>query len=189
MQIDFKQDDALLVIDVQNDFLPGGALAVPSGDEVIHPINQYAERMVAAGGGVWATRDWHPADHCSFTENGGIWPPHCVQATSGAEFSESLSLPDGSVIVSKATEQDVDHYSGFGGTDLHEQLQGKGVERVFVAGLATDYCVLNTVKDALELGYQTFVLLEGIRAVDVNQGDGQKAIDEMIELGATAVRL
>lgn len=189
MQIEFKQYDALLVIDVQNDFLPGGALAVPVGDEVIDPLNRYAERMAAVSGGVWATRDWHPEDHCSFTAQGGLWPPHCVQDTAGAAFSPLLRLPEGSVVVSKATEPDVDHYSGFGGTDLHEQLQANGVKRVFVGGLATDYCVLNTVKDALKLGYQTLVLLDGIRAVDVNPGDGQKAIDEMIELGATAVRL
>lgn len=180
--------DALLIIDVQRDFLPGGSLAVPGGDELIPVMNRYIERFEQHSLPVYATRDWHPSDHCSFTAQGGIWPPHCVAGSSGAAFSERLGLPSTVRIVSKATSPDKDAYSGFSGTDLGAQLLAQDKSRLFIGGLATDYCVLNTVKDALSLGFKVELLLDAIRAVDVRAGDGQAAIDEMIRLGAEPVR-
>ncbi len=181
--------DALVVVDVQNDFLPGGSLAVPHGDEVVEPLNRYAERFVRAGQPVFATRDWHPADHCSFQAQGGPWPPHCVQGTEGAAFAPALRLPPDTTVISKATRPDKDAYSGFEGTDLHDRLERLGIRRLFIGGLATDYCVLNTVKDARRLGYEVFLLTDAIRAVDVRPGDGRRAQDEMLALGAKPLTL
>lgn len=182
-----QRGDALLVVDVQRDFLPGGSLAVPSGDAVIAPINACISQFAAANLPVIATRDWHPSDHCSFREQGGTWPAHCVAGTRGAEFPPGLALPAGAGIVSKATERDAEAYSGFAGTGLHERLQILGVRRLFVGGLATDYCVLDTVRDALSLGYRVMLLLDCIRAVNVSPGDGARAIAAMVAAGAVAV--
>lgn len=182
-----RDRDALILVDVQNDFLPGGSLAVTEGDAVVGPLNAAAERFAAAGLPVFATRDWHPADHISFADRGGPWPPHCVQGTAGAEFGPALRLPDGAVIVSKADTSDVDAYSGFQGTSLHDQLQALGVQRLFVGGLATDYCVLNTVLDARDLGYEVVLLTDSIRAVEVGPGDGDAAIAQMVAAGAEPV--
>ena len=129
---------------------------------------------------IYATRDWHPADHCSFDAQGGIWPPHCVAGSKGAEFPVTLNLPQGACIVSKATTADKDAYSAFDGTELGNQLRQRQVERLFIGGLATDYCVLNTVKDALSQGFKVKLLLDAVRAVDLHAGDGQAAIDEML---------
>ena len=179
--------DALVIVDVQNDFLPGGSLAVPRGDQVIAPLNRWIARFAAAGLPVYATRDWHPVDHCSFAAQGGPWPPHCVAGTPGAEFADALGLPSDATVIGKATRQDADAYSGFAGTDLHERLRHAGVKRLFVGGLATDYCVLNTVRDALGLGYGVVLLTAAVRAVDVQPGDGDRALAEMIAAGAVAV--
>jgi nicotinamidase/pyrazinamidase len=181
--------DALIIVDVQNDFLPGGSLAVPRGDDVVPVLNQYAAAFAARGLPMYATRDWHPADHCSFRAQGGIWPPHCVAGTPGSAFGPDLKLLPSTVVISKAASPDKDAYSGFEGTDLHDRLRAQGVRRVFVGGLATDYCVLNTVRDALLHGYQTFLLTDAIRAVDVRPGDGQQAEEEMRRLGAVPVTL
>ena len=179
--------DALVIVDVQNDFLPGGSLAVPRGDQVIAPLNRWIARFAAAGLPVYATRDWHPVDHCSFAAQGGPWPPHCVAGTPGAAFADALGLPSDATVIGKATRQDADAYSGFAGTDLHERLRHAGVKRLFVGGLATDYCVLNTVRDALGLGYGVALLTAAVRAVDVQPGDGDRALAEMIAAGAVAV--
>lgn len=176
--------DALIIVDVQNDFLPGGALAVPEGDRVVAPLIQLAARFAELGLPVFATRDWHPQDHCSFAAQGGPWPPHCVAGTEGAAFAPGLRLPDTAVVVSKATEAASDAYSGFQGTTLGVQLAQLGVKRVFVGGLATDYCVLNTVSDALAGGLEVVLLADAIRAVDVNPGDGDRALAAMLAAGA-----
>ena len=180
--------DALIAVDVQNDFLPGGSLAVPEGDAVVPALNRYLAAFAARALPVFATRDWHPPDHCSFKARGGIWPPHCVAATRGAEFARALALPGTEVVVSKAATPEIDAYSGFGGTDLAARLRSGGVQRLFVGGLATDYCVLNTVRDALAAGFAVLLLADAIRAVDVNAGDGERALDEMRRLGARGIR-
>ena len=176
--------DALLIVDVQLDFLPGGSLAVPRGDEVVPVLNGYIAAFRARDLPIVATRDWHPADHCSFKAQGGPWPPHCVAGSEGARFAALLDLPSEVQIVSKGTSAEKDAYSGFEGTELDGVLRKAGVGRVFVGGLATDYCVLNTVRDALKLGYRTVLLEDAIRAVDVAPGDGDRAIAEMRGLGA-----
>jgi nicotinamidase/pyrazinamidase len=179
-----RAGDALIIVDVQNDFLPGGALAVPHGDEVVSPLNRYAAFFERQGQPVFATRDWHSPDHCSFREQGGPWPAHCVAGTKGAQFAPKLALPPDARVMSKATTPDQDAYSGFGGTDLDAMLRRENVHRVFVGGLATDYCVLNTVKDARKLGYVAVLLQDAIRAVDVSSGDGRRAQEQMQRLGA-----
>jgi nicotinamidase/pyrazinamidase len=180
--------DALVVVDVQNDFLPGGALAVPRGDEVIEPLNRCLAEAFARGLPLFATRDWHPADHCSFRAYGGPWPPHCVQGAAGADFAAGLRLPPPTVVISKGSARDRDAYSGFEGTDLDERLRAAGVRRVVVGGLATDYCVVQTVKDALARGYAVVLLTNAIRAVNVAPEDGRRAEEEMLRLGAVAAR-
>lgn len=179
--------DALILVDVQLDFLPGGSLAVPHGDEVVPALNRYIAVFRGLTFPIVATRDWHPPDHCSFRAQGGPWPSHCVAGSAGAHFATLLDLPCEAHIVSKATSRDRDAYSGFEGTGLDDWLRRAGASRVFVGGLATDYCVLNTVRDALRFGYATFLLLDAVRAVDVAAGDGARAIDEMRRLGAMAI--
>ena len=186
-RIPLRAGDALILIDVQLDFLPGGSLAVPHGDEVVPVLNRYIAVFRGLTFPVVATRDWHPPDHCSFRAQGGPWPPHCVAGSDGARFAPLLDLPCEGRIVSKATMAGRDAYSGFEGTGLDEWLRHAGVRRVFVGGLATAYCVLNTVRDALRLGYETFLLADAVRAVDVAPGDGERAIAEMRRLGAIPV--
>jgi len=183
-----RPGDALVVVDVQNDFLPGGSLAVPGGDEVVPVLNRWIDDFVRAGLPVLATRDWHPPDHCSFRAQGGPWPPHGVAGSEGARFAAGLHLPPSAVIVSKDTRVDQNTYSGFDGGDLDCRLRDAGVRRVFIGGLATDYCVLHTVKHALARGYDTVLLTDAVRPVEVQAGDGRKAEDEMIRLGAVPVR-
>lgn len=183
-----QRGDALLLVDVQNDFLPGGSLAVPAGNEIIPALNRYIAAFSAASLPIYATRDWHPADHCSFRAQGGIWPPHCIAGSHGAAFSADLKLPDHTEIISKAMTPEKDAYSGFDGTDLEQRLRRAGVNRLFAGGLATDYCVLNSVRDGLSKGFDVFLLLDGIRAVNLNPEDGQQAIDEMTALGAHTLR-
>jgi len=182
--IKLQKGDALISVDVQNDFLAGGSLAVPRGNEVIPVMNRYIRAFKERGLPIFATRDWHPANHCSFKAQGGPWPPHCVQGTKGAEFAPDLDLPEDAVVISSATRPDKEAYSGFEGTDLHEHLQKIGVKRLFTGGIATDYCVLNTVRDALALGYEVYLLEDAIRAVNVNPDDGEKAKEEMLGSGA-----
>lgn len=189
MKVHLTTGDVLIVVDVQNDFLPGGSLAVPQGDEVIPVLNRYIAAFHARKLPIFATRDWHPPDHCSFLQQGGAWPPHCVADTPGAAFSAALELPPETHIISKAVLRTKDAYSGFEGTRLAELLQEACVRRVFVGGLATDYCVLNTVKDALLHDYPAFLLEDAVRAVNVQAEDGRRARDEMLRLGAVAIQL
>jgi nicotinamidase/pyrazinamidase len=179
--------DALLIVDVQNDFLLGGSLAVTRGDEVVPVLNRYLGIFAAQHLPIYATRDWHPQRHCSFRAQGGPWPPHCVADTRGAQFAAALQLPPAAVIISKAATVEQDAYSGFQGTNLDQQLRATRIRRLFIGGLATDYCVLNTVRDALQLGYEVLLLGDAIRAVDVRPGDGLRAEEEMTKLGARSI--
>lgn len=184
-----QRGDVLLVTDIQNDFLPGGSLAVAGGDDVVPVLNRYIGEFVTHGLPVYATRDWHPEGHCSFHAQGGPWPAHCVAGTRGAEFAATLALPPDTTVISKATLRGQEAYSSFQGTDLDSRLRAAGIRRLFIGGLATDYCVLNTVRDARHLGYEVFVLADAIRAVDVQPGDGQRAEAEMTSLGARRIML
>ena len=186
-EITLKKGDALIIVDLQNDFLPGGSLGVPQGDEVIPVMNSYIKAMKKNSLPVFATRDWHPPHHSSFQAKGGPWPPHCIAETEGAQFAANLELPPDTVIISKAEETNKDAYSGFEGTDLNERLRALGIKRLLIGGLATDYCVLNTVRDAIRLGYEVLLLDDASRAVNVKPDDGAKAIKEMIDLGAKPV--
>lgn len=176
--------DALIVVDVQNDFLPGGVLAVPRGGEVIEPLNDYIRQFARLQLPVFATRDWHPREHCSFREHGGLWPAHCVAGTHGAKFAPELQLPPDAHVISKATQPEADAYSGFQGTDLARQLRDLGCTRVFVGGLATEYCVRATVLDARLAGLEVIVLADASRALDAQPGDGEHALAEMKVSGA-----
>jgi nicotinamidase/pyrazinamidase len=182
-------NSALIIVDVQNDFCPGGALAVTDGDQVVPVLNDYAAHFTAVGAPVIATRDWHPTDHSSFTEQGGIWPRHCVQHTDGAEFHVDLKLPGVTTIVSKAQTPASEAYSGFQGTELAAHLRRLGVDTVYVGGLATDYCVKSTVLDALENGFDTYFLADASKGVEVNPGDVAAAEAAMQEAGAKTITL
>jgi len=181
--------DALLIVDVQQDFLPGGNLAVPDGDAVVPVLNEYIRTFTRHGLPVYATRDWHPANHCSFEPQGGPWPPHCVANTAGAEFATNLALPENTTVISKATLTDKDAYSGFEDTDLDLQLTKNHITTLYIGGLATDVCVLNTVKDALRNDYRVYLLTDAIRAVNARPGNAEKAIDEMQQAGAIPINI
>lgn len=183
MKKDFSVDktDALIIVDVQNDFCPGGALPVPEGDQVIPVLNDYIKIFKKANARIFATRDWHPPNHISFKAQGGPWPPHCVQNSEGAKFHPDLKLPRDTTIISKATDPLKEAYSGFDGTKLANTLKTQGAARVFVGGLATDYCVKNTVLDARKMGFETVLLLDAIRGINVEPDDVKKAIAEMIK--------
>ncbi len=188
MRIRLTVKDALIVVDMQRDFMPGGALPVQEGDKIIPRLNQYIRLFFERGLPVFFTRDWHPPDHISFKDQGGVWPPHCVEDTEGAKFHPDLYIPpDNRFIISKGTSRDFDAYSGFQGTMLDQLLKERGIKRVFVGGVATDYCVKNTVLGAINLGYEAFLLLDGIKGVDVKQGDSERAIEDMLGAGAVGV--
>lgn len=176
--------DALLIVDVQNDFCPGGALAVAGGDEVVPVLNAWIEAAVQAGATIVASRDWHPADHASFGERGGPWPVHCVAGTPGAQLHPGLRLPEGAWIVDKGAGRDREQYSALDRTGLAERLWEAGVRRLWVGGLALDVCVRASVLDALEAGFEVRVIRDASRPVDVNPGDGERAIREMESAGA-----
>ncbi len=187
--MDLQPGDGLLVADVQNDFLPGGALGVLRGDEIVPVLDRYVAAFRARGLPIFASRDWHPPNHCSFREQGGIWPVHCVAGTKGAEFHPDFHLPPSTIVISKATDPKKEAYSAFEGTTLDEHLRKTGVQRLFIGGLATDYCVLNTVRDAIKRDYTVCLLMDGVRAVNLKPDDGRKAEEEMIRLGAVPIRL
>jgi nicotinamidase/pyrazinamidase len=177
---------ALIVVDVQNDFCPGGALAVERGDEVVAPLNRLMEEFLERGEPVYKSRDWHPARTKHFADYGGTWPVHCVRGTPGAEFHEDL-LDDPRVRVVSKGLGDEDSYSAFDGTTLAEELRREGVREVWVGGLATDYCVKNTVLDALREGFRVRALSDAMRAVNLKPDDGRRAIEEMRAAGAEVV--
>lgn len=183
-----ERDGALLIVDVQNDFCPGGALGVPGGDRVVEPLNRAAERFRAAGLPVFASRDWHPAVTRHFREYGGTWPPHCVQGTTGAGFHPGLRLPAGTLVVSKGTDPGLDSYSAFegvleDGTSLASCLERLGVGHIFIGGLATDYCVRSSALDAVRAGLRVTVLTDAVAGVDLEPGDSALAMEEMAKAG------
>jgi nicotinamidase/pyrazinamidase len=184
-----EPDSALLVIDVQRDFCPGGSLAVVEGDRVVPPLNALAARFAAAGRLVIATRDWHPPRTTHFQAYGGPWPPHCVQGTPGAEFHPDLRLPEGTVIVSAGMGEDEDGYSAFVGRDesgqpLVDLLRARGVRHLYVGGLATDYCVKESVLDGRRYGFAVTLLEDAVRGVNVQPGDDARALAAMRDAGA-----
>jgi nicotinamidase/pyrazinamidase len=171
---------ALLVIDFQNDFCPGGALAVEEGDQIAEPIGRLAQRFDH----VFATRDWHPPDHSSFETEGGSWPVHCVQGTPGAELHPAMDEIEIDATVDVGREREDQGYSGFEKSNLAELLRERGVEQIAVGGLATDYCVRASAIDACHEGFDVTVVEDAIRAVDVDPGDGERAIEDMKAAGA-----
>jgi len=179
-----KSSDALLITDIQKDFLPGGIFPVEGGDSIIPVLNDYITRFKNFKTQIFASRDWHPANHISFKAQGGPWPPHCVQETGGAKFSPDLKLPEYTIVISKATDPTRESYSAFDGTNLASELQRLGVTRLFVGGVATDYCVVNTVLDACKLGFETVVLMDATLGINVNPGDVDEAIKTMVANGA-----
>lgn len=179
-----RAGDALLLVDVQQDFLPGGSLAVPEGGRVIAPLRRCVDLFESRELPVFATHDWHPGDHCSFRTQGGPWPEHCVAGSAGAAFSPALHLPASVQVVSKGTLAAQEAYSGFAGTDLERRLSAQAVRRLFIGGLATDYCVAETVQDARRRGFDVVVLRDAIAPVDAHPGDGDRAIERMTQLGA-----
>ena len=178
---------ALIVVDVQNDFCPGGSLAVAHGDEVVAPLNNLIKEFLDRREPVYKTRDWHPAQTKHFAVYGGTWPVHCVQGTQGAAFHPDLSDDPRVTIISKGIDESADGYSGFDGTNLADLLREEGVKEVWVGGLATDYCVKHTVLDALKAGFETKALADAMRAVNINPKDGAKAVEEMRNAGAEVV--
>lgn len=175
--------DALVVVDVQNDFMPGGALGVPDGDRIYPALNPLTCRFRL----VVATQDWHPPNHVSFVEQGGPWPPHCVQMTPGADFHEGLDQAVVTVVVRKGHDPNTEQYSTFDKTGLGDMLKSRDFRRVFLAGLATEYCVHDSGIDAMKEGLEVVVLTDCIAGIDVNPGDSEKALGELADKGATVI--
>jgi nicotinamidase/pyrazinamidase len=183
-KISLNEHDALLITDMQIDFLPGGALPVEGGNEIIPVVNNYIAHFESAGAHIIASRDWHPANHVSFQNQGGTWPTHCVQNTEGAKFSPDIKLPDHTIIISKATDPKHEAYSVFDTTNLDNELRQLGIRRLFVAGFATDYCVVNTVIDAIKLGFEAIVLTDATLGINLIPGDVDRAFQVMSKNGA-----
>lgn len=178
---------ALIVIDMQNDFCPGGSLAVKDGDKIIPKLNELISTFSKAKLPIFFTRDWHPSNHISFVEQGGVWPPHCVQGTAGAKFHKDLQVPKSATIISKGDKPTEEAYSGFQGTKLRELVSKMQVTEVYIGGLATDYCVKETSLDALHAGFKVSVLEDCTKAVDVKSGDGIRAIQKIKQEGGKVV--
>src|SRR2546425_4792210 len=182
------QDSAMILVDIQNDFCPGGALAVNEGDQIVPAVN----RLIPEFPLVISTQDWHPENHISFEEQGGPWPPHCVQGTLGAELHSDLKTDTIAHYFRKASSPDKDDYSEFAGKDaqgrtLDDVLKSHRVNKLYVVGLATDYCVLETVLDGIKYGYDVYPVTDAMRAVNVNPDDGEKALQKMAQHGAHLV--
>ena len=176
-----SETDALIVVDVQNDFCPGGPMAVPEGDAVVPVVN----RLIDKFDHLVYSRDWHPSDHTSFSDDpeyrDGSWPPHCVQNSPGAEFHPNLRVPSDALVVDKATDPEVEAYSAFGGTGLALDLKNSGVTRVFITGLATDYCVKSTALDAVDAGFEAVLIEDGVRGI--SEDTARAALAEMERAG------
>jgi nicotinamidase/pyrazinamidase len=185
--------EALIIVDVQNDFCPGGTLAVDEGDRVVPVLNRYIREFIKAGSPVFATRDWHPENTRQFKSNGGQWPPHCIQGSRGAEFHPDLQLPKDAIIISAGSDPNEEGYSGFEGRDdkgntLEARLREQGVERLYVGGLATDYCVKHTVLDGLRAGFKVVLLEDASRGVNLKPDDSKNAVEEMVRAGAETLK-
>lgn len=188
MPVEIGKHTALVVVDMQKDFCPGGALPVAEGDKVVPALNKYIEKFQKAGAPIIFTRDWHPPDHSSFKAQGGPWPAHCVQNSDGANFHPDLVIPPRAEIVSKADKKD-EAYSFFQGTDLAEKLKERGIRTLLVGGLATDYCVRETVLDGLKYGFQVYHLDDASRGVNVKPDDSELALREMVAKGAKRITI
>ncbi len=171
--------DALVIVDPQNDFCPGGSLAVAGGDAIFPALNA----VMPLFSHVLATQDWHPREHRYFQAHGGPWPYHCIQGTPGAEFHPALDRSRVQEVVQKGTDVNLDGYSGFAGTDLAQRLRDRGIRRVFIGGLATDYCVKATAIESVAAGFDTYVLTDAIRPVELQPGDGARALQAMRDAG------
>jgi nicotinamidase/pyrazinamidase len=183
-------DAALLIVDMQRDFCPGGALPVSGGDGIVPTVNRYISLFESAGLAVFASRDWHPPQTLHFRKYGGKWPQHCIQGTTGAEFHAELRLPANTVVITKGDRPDEDSYSAFQGRDragryLSELLRGGGITALYVCGLATDYCVRASVLDGLKDGFRVTLLVDAVKGIDVNEGDSLRAVEEMLAIGAS----
>ena len=176
--------DAVIAVDVQNDFCPGGGLPIPEGDQVVAVLNRWIEQAERAAARVVVSRDWHPANHCSFETQGGPWPVHCVQGTPGAELRADLRVPRDAIIVDKATDPGRESFSDFAGTGLGDRLRREGVKRLWVGGLALDICVRATVLDGIAEGFEVHLILPATRAVNAKPGDGARAVEAMRAAGA-----
>ena len=188
MPVEIDKHTALVVVDVQKDFCPGGALAVREGDKVVPVLNKYIEKFRKAGAPIIFTRDWHPSSHSSFRDQGGPWPQHCIRNTQGAKFHPDLAKPRPEEIVSKADKKD-EAYSFFQGTELAGKLRQRGIRRLLVGGLATDYCVKETVLDGLKYGFEVYHLDDASRGVNVKPDDTERALQEMTAKGAKRITL
>jgi nicotinamidase/pyrazinamidase len=175
---------ALIVVDIQKDFCPGGALPVTGGDKIIPAVNELVRAFEKEGLPIFFTRDWHPRNHVSFRANGGPWPSHCVQDTPGASFHPSLAVPADARVIDKGTLQGEDAYSGFQGTDLAHELHNLHVKEIYVAGLATDYCIKNTVLDGVAKGFETYVIADCVKGVNLKRTDSANALRAMLSRGA-----
>ncbi len=195
-----RKPSAVIAVDVQNDFCPGGKLPVKEGNLVADPINQLFKAADLTGVLKVATRDWHPIQAVHFAGFGGVWPEHCIMESEGAKFHPDLKIDPATFIVSKGVDGK-DAYSGFDGsitsspdkadlgTPLNDVFLARGIQRLFVGGLATDYCVKQTAMDGVKLGYQVFLIEEAVRAVDINPGDGNRALEEMKDSGVKVISL
>lgn len=181
--------DALMLVNMQNDFMPGGVLAVPDADSLVPQLNRYLLLFNRRRLPVFAVRDWHPADHCSFHTRNGRWPIHCVQHSRGAAFVDRLHLPASTVILSVAQQTWDDVYSPFERGDLCHRLHEAGIQRLFVAGLSLEYCVYYTVRDALDCGFEVQLLVDGVRALDIRPWDGERTLDGLSRLGVGLLEL
>ena len=189
-----SKDKALLIVDMQNDFCPGGALAVPEGDKIVPVINKYIKIFQKKKALVFATRDWHPVRTKHFKDFGGIWPVHCIQNTLGAAFHPKLKLPKGAILLYKGMDPQKDAYSAFqaedtSGTSLPKLLKLYGLQELYIAGLATDYCVRFSARDALKHGFKVRILADAIKGVDLKPKDSENAIKEIVKLGAKKMTL
>ncbi|RLG89263.1 MAG: nicotinamidase [Thermoprotei archaeon] len=187
MKLKVGHRDALIIVDMQKDFMPQGALPVPEGDTIIPIINNYLRIFQESKASVILTRDWHPPNHISFKSRGGLWPPHCIRNSEGAKFHPDLKIPSNAVIISKATEPDKEAYSGFDGTELNSILTSRAVKRVFICGVATEYCVKETALDALRLGYLVLILNDAIKGI--SKSNSEKALELLLNKGALIIEM